>query len=560
MSELDEQLFEACRAEPVELQRLRELLARGARPAQLGYSGNILYGDVLTGLHMIGLCRDNPVEAAELLLDAGAELDARSERHGWTPLHLACAWNHLPVVRLLLDRGAEVDAIGLSYKPETPLVCCINANAELCMPTVELLLARGADPNLRPDKSESPLETAVGARNLAVVGALLAGGADPNGSFKHRPPLFRAVTTHEGADLIRALLDAGAHIDVRSGGGRRPIHEALLRTELEHLDLLLERGAQIDARDKDGLTPLMTWLSWHARPTPIALVEAVIARGSDLVACDAAGTPTLHYALRKGEAAVVRMLVEAGADPAQRDAQGQTALELARELNPLLVAALGQQESHELAPPTELALQGLRSGMELACASGTLRADSWQPEIGRAKSINSVLIREQLAWTLLQVPAHADVESICALINAVAAQLEHPARSHEELLADLRARESELVARCELELRPEHAGMIIEEGVRAGYEPVRSDKEGFWVWRYVGGPEAEAFEFKEAGEHLPQGRSRRTDGADLRRFFSGFDLELGRLQDWKRKRLDAALNKLGFESERQWLAARAAAD
>ena len=47
---------------------------------------------------------------------------------------------------------------------------------------------------------------------------------------------------------------------------------------------------------------------------------------------------------------------------------------------------------------------------------------------------------------------------------------------------------------------------------------------------------------------------KRTDAASLRRFFSGYELKLGRLHEWRRARLDAALKTLGYASERLWLA------
>ena len=56
--------------------------------------------------------KENRVGIARLLIDSGAEVDARGEwaESGWTPLHRAAFKNSLDVARLLIDRGAEVDA------------------------------------------------------------------------------------------------------------------------------------------------------------------------------------------------------------------------------------------------------------------------------------------------------------------------------------------------------------------------------------------------------------------------------------------------------------------
>ena len=554
MTALDNALLEACRAKPADVEVIRDLLERGADPSATSYHSHALHGDTMTGLHSLGLHRDNPTAAAALLLDAGARLDARSERRQWTPLHTACAWNHLALVRLYLERGADLDALAKDRDSGTPLVACINANAELCLPTLTLLLEAGADPNLRPESGVAALDKAVDVDNLEIVRALLAAGADPNADVE-RPPLHLALLSKRGGPVARALLEAGADVHARRRG-RPAIHEAALRTQTTHLELLAGFGADFDARDHEGHTPLMAWLTWLQRATPVDLVEDLLARGVDVGACDEAGTPTLHLALRKGEAAVIEALVRGGADPRQTDAAGVSAIELARELNPLLVTALGVREVVERPPPTQLALQAMRAGATLTCAGGALSARESRPKLGGselvlADPLSEARVREQIAWCLLH--ADADADAIVQLLAAAARSLGLEAHDRAELVSELRSREPSLVDRCELELLPEHGPALIEAAVRAGYEPCRSDKEGFWVWRFEGGPEDRAFQFKEAGDHLPEGASRRTDAADLRQFFSGFSVEHGRLGGGQRRHLDEALRVLGCDSERLWL-------
>ena len=77
------------------------------------------------------------------LLQRGAQI----EREGWTPLHYAASGPGTPVVALLLDRGAKVDA--LAPNRSTPLLMAARYGAE---ETVDLLMARGANPRLRNDR------------------------------------------------------------------------------------------------------------------------------------------------------------------------------------------------------------------------------------------------------------------------------------------------------------------------------------------------------------------------------------------------------------------------
>lgn len=83
------------------------------------------------------------LEWVQRLLDRGA----RVNKDGWTPLHYAATGPEPKTVALLMERGAALDAP--SPNRTTPLMMAAQYGAE---PSVELLLARGADPRLRNDR------------------------------------------------------------------------------------------------------------------------------------------------------------------------------------------------------------------------------------------------------------------------------------------------------------------------------------------------------------------------------------------------------------------------
>ena len=58
------------------------------------------------------------------------------------------------------------------------------------------------------------------------------------------------------SDVIALLLEAGADVNARSGGGRVPLHSAAGSGSLEHVSLLLKAGADVNARDGVGNTLL----------------------------------------------------------------------------------------------------------------------------------------------------------------------------------------------------------------------------------------------------------------------------------------------------------------
>jgi len=96
---------------------------------------------------------------------------------GWTPLHLAAFFGQLEAARILLDGGAEVDARSRSERfgrQNTPLHA---AAANRQIDVARLLIERGADINAKDGSGFTPLGLAAGAHNDLLVIALLEKGA-----------------------------------------------------------------------------------------------------------------------------------------------------------------------------------------------------------------------------------------------------------------------------------------------------------------------------------------------------------------------------------------------
>jgi len=106
-----------------------------------------------------------------------------------------------------------------------------------------------------------------------------------------------------------------------------PVADAAMRGDVEAVEALLERGADVNAARGDG----MTALHWAAEHGDAGLAGMLLQAGANLDATTRIGAYTpLHVAARAGSAPVVELLVEAGADVALRAANsGATALHLA---------------------------------------------------------------------------------------------------------------------------------------------------------------------------------------------------------------------------------------
>jgi len=160
--------------------------------------------------------------------------------------------------------------------------------------TVKTLLSRGFDPNTLSEKGQFGLYLAFRDESPKVAAALIAHPQtriDAVNAADETPLMMAALRGQlEGA---RALLDRGVALN-RSGW--TPLHYAATGSEARMVALLLERGAELEARSPNRTTPLMM----AARYGPEAAVDLLLARGASLQARNDAGLGAVDFALLAG--------------------------------------------------------------------------------------------------------------------------------------------------------------------------------------------------------------------------------------------------------------------
>jgi len=391
------------------------LLDAGADPNTLSENGETI---LMTAAHT------GKPDVVELLLSNGAMVDTRDPDFQQTALMIAVREGHAPVVDLLIRHGAKVDArtrvgqeppylppckgtgcgsegVGINrsgvphrgerYDKKGGMTPLLYAARDGKLDAAELLVANGADLELREANQITPLLMALLNNQLDVAYLLVDAGAQINvDDFYGRSPLFAAVdyrnlemnSSREDdpqdnyvdrepiLDMIKYLLDHGADVNARTKEwppekkwlyslndvswvdmtGQTPFIRAAASGDVPAMKMLLEYGADPGITTFEGTSALMAaaGVNWTVAQTYTvsdeALLEAVkmtIDLGADVNARNSMGLTALLGAANRGSNEIIRYLASRGAQLDAEDANGRTAVRWAEGV---FLAAVGAEQ------------------------------------------------------------------------------------------------------------------------------------------------------------------------------------------------------------------------
>jgi ankyrin repeat protein len=273
----------------------------------------------------------------EKILKANANPN-KAAKDGKSPLHYAVRLGMADVADMLLDAGAQINPRDKELK--NPLFDALQAPKPLDM--VAFLLEQGVSADLPDTRGRVPLHDACEKADLPVLRALLAATENPARPDARSTQPLHLICEHGDVDAVQVVLFERVSVFASDAGGDSCLHIAAARaeTDVAHYLLTTEAALLVNSVNLLGRTPLhMAVLKGHEK-----LARAMIAAGANVNQPDNKGYTPLHEAAEAGNLAMVKALIQSGADVAKSQASHHT--------TPLILAirnaANGQKDSAEI--------------------------------------------------------------------------------------------------------------------------------------------------------------------------------------------------------------------
>ncbi|KAL1639424.1 Ankyrin repeat and SOCS box protein 10 [Diplodia intermedia] len=290
-------------------------------------------GADVNGRHEIfGLSPKVPKEEQGVAVKSIFRHGSSSSRADRTPLHYAAENGHADAIRVLIARGADPNS-----KTKGGMISLHIARGG--SETAETLIALGAKMLATDDSGATPLHALAAAGQTDGVKALLAAKCPVDIADKaQRTPLHLACRRSDNRDVVSSLLSAGAYANAADADGVRPLHEACGHGNAELIPLLTAAGADVEAPAKDLWHPLH-YAAAHDPPssTPAAhaaCITTLLRLSAAPTAPTAHGDHALHLAAAAANLAAVAALLAAGAPVDAANADGERPLHMALQPQP----------------------------------------------------------------------------------------------------------------------------------------------------------------------------------------------------------------------------------
>ncbi|KAG8199145.1 hypothetical protein JTE90_015980 [Oedothorax gibbosus] len=294
----------------------RELLAALSKE-QLKFK-SVEEGD--TAMH-IATRRKNG-ELLRLLLNSGGNVDAQNNE-GQTPLHIACSHGDVEILKVFFQFRANANIN--DNEDRTPLHLAAEKGYSTIVETLADKFKASIFKRTKDGRTLMHIASESGHQETALV--FLKKGVPLHMSNKTGTKAIHTAAAHGFVEVIRNLLDKGENVDATTPENFTALHLAVKANQPEVCEILLGHGANVQMKaGKNGETALHLAagvLDGHK------CAELIIKSGADVNARNEDGETPLHNAARQGQLKTVSQLLEDGAELESLSKQGESVLHIA---------------------------------------------------------------------------------------------------------------------------------------------------------------------------------------------------------------------------------------
>ncbi|MDB4668734.1 ankyrin repeat domain-containing protein [bacterium] len=220
---------------------------------------------------------------------------------------------------LLLTTIAAVVLVGCGGPSKPPDISIHDAAIDGDIEAVKQHLADGVDVNSKSGVGRTPLDVAIAFKQSLITDLLRKHDGKTRDELKAAESIWNAIELGS-IEAVKQHLAAGADVNAKDEDGYTPLYAVAGGAHKEIAVLLIANGADVNAKNKYGETPL------HYAATK-EIAELLIAKGADVNAKDEVESTPLHTAALNGHKEVTELLIDNNADVNAKYEDGGTPLD-----------------------------------------------------------------------------------------------------------------------------------------------------------------------------------------------------------------------------------------
>ncbi|MDV7104871.1 ankyrin repeat domain-containing protein [Vibrio sp. TH_r3] len=288
-------------------------LSSGVDVNSVPFFSAIFWGDGKTAL--MWAANKGHIDIVKLLIEHGADVNSKNRWNG-TALSQAAMNGHLNIVKLLIEHDSHITSDAL-------LLASRNGHTDIG----KLLIEQGADINAKDtaiirgyNRGQNALTMAIDNGHVAIAKLLIEKGIDVHKKDQYQNTALSMASDKNEAELVKMLVEHGAGYLTRfsfSDSDAKLIRSAR-KGDLAGIMIALSAGADINSESSAGQTALIEAFEGVfgqiTEQKYLAVIKALIENGADIHARDNYGYTVLERASSNGRLEVVKLLINTGAE------------------------------------------------------------------------------------------------------------------------------------------------------------------------------------------------------------------------------------------------------